>query len=101
MWILVSLRKWSEGGDLYIHIGEDHNIRAKDIITILDQESVNSSELIEEFFNHHQANLINLSKKPFKSVVITSDKVYLSPIASGTLKKRSNQLNIQEYFFTS
>lgn len=86
---------------MYIHIGEDLNIRAKDIITILDQESVNSSELIEEFFIHHQDKLINLSKKAFKSVVITYDKIYLSPIASGTLKKRSNQLNIQEYFYTS
>jgi extracellular matrix regulatory protein B len=85
---------------LYIHIGEEHNIRAKDIIAILDQESLNSSELIEEFFTHHQDMLINLSKKSFKSVVITYDKVYLSPIASGTLKRRSNQLNIQEYFYT-
>jgi hypothetical protein len=96
----VLLRKWIEGGSLYIHIGEDHNIGAKDIIMILDQESVNSSELMKEFFNRHQDKLINLSKKPFKSVVITYDKVYLSPIASGTLKKRSNQLNIPEYLYT-
>ena len=86
---------------MYIHIGEDHNIRGKDIITILDQESANSSVLISEFFKHHPDKLINLSKKPFKSVVVTYDKVYLSPIASGTLKKRSNQLNIQEYFYIS
>jgi len=75
---------------LYIHIGEDQNIRAKDIISILDKESVNSSEMVEEFLKRHEDRLINLSKNPFKSVVITQDKVYLSPIASGTLKKRSN-----------
>jgi hypothetical protein len=77
---------------MYIHIGEDLNIRAKDIITILDKDSVNSSELITEFFNHHQDKIINLSKKTFKSVVVTMDHIYLSPIASGTLKKRSNQI---------
>jgi extracellular matrix regulatory protein B len=82
---------------VYIHIGEDLNIRAKDIISIIDKESVNSSELVEEFLEHHKEKLINLSKNPFKSVVITADKVYLSPIASGTLKKRSSHMNIHEF----
>ncbi|MEH7181368.1 extracellular matrix regulator RemB [Neobacillus vireti] len=81
---------------MYIHVGEDLNIRAKDIIAILDKGSVNSSNLIEEFLSRHNEKLINLSKNPFKSVVITYDKVYLSPISSGTLKKRSNQKEIQE-----
>nr|WP_263323978.1 DUF370 domain-containing protein [Neobacillus sp. Marseille-Q6967] len=80
---------------MYIHIGEDLNIRAKDIIAILDKGCVNSSELIGEFLQQHKEKLINLSKNPFKSIVITYDKIYLSPIASGTLKKRSNQK--QEY----
>jgi hypothetical protein len=74
---------------MYIHIGEDLNIRAKDIISILDKESANQSDLVEEFLNFHKERVINLSKNPFKSVIITYDKVYLSPIASGTLKKRS------------
>ncbi|WP_342433762.1 extracellular matrix/biofilm biosynthesis regulator RemA family protein [Neobacillus sp. FSL H8-0543] len=81
---------------MYIHIGEDLNIRAKDIIAILDKECVNSSELVEEFLKHHGERLINLSKNPFKSVVITYDKVFLSPISSGTLKRRSSQKYIQE-----
>jgi extracellular matrix regulatory protein B len=82
---------------MYIHIGEDLNVRAKDIISILDKESANQSLLVEEFLMNHQDKLINLSKNPFKSVIITHDKVYLSPIASGTLKKRSNQMTIHEF----
>ncbi|OLS41371.1 extracellular matrix regulator RemB [Bacillus sp. MRMR6] len=82
---------------MYIHIGEDLNIRAKDIIMILDKGSVNSSDSISDFLKHHEEKLINLSKNPFKSVVVTQEKVYLSPIASGTLKKRSNQMYFQEY----
>jgi hypothetical protein len=58
---------------------------------------VNSSNLVEEFLEKHKEKLVNLSKNPFKSVVITYDKVYLSPISSGTLKKRSNQKEMQEY----
>ncbi|MCM3764233.1 extracellular matrix regulator RemB [Neobacillus niacini] len=81
---------------MYIHIGEDHSIRVNDIIAILDKASVKNSELLTEFLEHHQDKLMNLSKNPFKSVVVTFDKVYLSPIASGTLRKRSNQVTIQE-----
>ncbi|MFJ7725833.1 extracellular matrix regulator RemB [Neobacillus sp. NPDC097160] len=82
---------------MYIHIGEDLNIRAKDIISILDKESAKQSQIVGEFLERHKERLINLSKNPFKSVIITYDKVYLSPIASGTLKKRSSQMNIQEF----
>ncbi|MBS4212389.1 MULTISPECIES: extracellular matrix regulator RemB [Neobacillus] len=82
---------------MYIHIGEDLNIRAKDIISILDKDSVKNSELAGEFLQRHQDKVINLSKNPFKSVVITFDKVYLSPIASGTLKRRSSQMHLQEF----
>jgi regulator of extracellular matrix RemA (YlzA/DUF370 family) len=82
---------------MYIHIGEDTNIRAKDIISILDKESTKNSPLFEEFKDHHKGKLINLSKNPFKSVIITYNNVYLSPIASGTLKKRSNQINTLQF----
>jgi extracellular matrix regulatory protein B len=82
---------------MYIHIGEDINIRARDIISILDKESANNSPLVEEFISHRKEKVINLSKNPFKSVIITYDSVYLSPISSGTLKKRSTQMNIHEF----
>lgn len=75
---------------MYIHIGEDMNIRAQDVIAILDKETANSSSFAEEFLKRHHGIVINLSKKSFKSVVITIDNVYLSPLASGTLKKRSS-----------
>lgn len=82
---------------MYIHIGEDLNVRVKDVIAILDKESVNSSSLVEEFLKCHKEKIINLSKNPFKSIVITYDQVYLSPLASGTLRKRSSQMNTQDF----
>lgn len=81
---------------MYIHIGEDQNIRIKDVIAILDKESA-SSAYIEEFLIHHQNHCINLAKGPFKSVVITHDHVYLSPLSSGTLKKRSSQNSVHNH----
>ena len=82
---------------MYIHIGEDINIRARDIISSFDKESVNNSPLVEEFLKSRKEKVINLSKNPFKSVIVTNDNVYLSPISSGTLKKRSNQMTIHEF----
>ena len=82
---------------MYIHIGEELNIRAEEIISILDKESANQSPLVNEFLKNQSEKVINLSKNPYKSVIITYDKIYLSPIASGTLKKRSNQMSIHEF----
>ena len=81
---------------MYIHIGEDILVKAKDIITILDKDSVNSSNMIEEFLKSREKTTINLAKKTFKSIVVTLDKVYLSPLASVTLKKRSSHLTIKD-----
>ncbi|AZU59813.1 extracellular matrix regulator RemB [Neobacillus mesonae] len=82
---------------MYIHIGEDLNIRVNDIIAVLDKESVQNSEMLGEFLDQHKKKVMNLSKNPFKSVIVTDQYIYLSPIASGTLKKRSTQSNIQEF----
>jgi extracellular matrix regulatory protein B len=81
---------------MYIHIGEDILVKAKDIITILDKDSVNSSTMIEEFLKRREETTMNLAKGAFKSIVVTLDKVYLSPLASGTLKKRSSHLTIKD-----
>lgn len=82
---------------MYIHIGEDASVRMRDIVAILDTHSDHSSEFIEELLKRQEDKLINLAKKSFKSIVITTDHVYLSPFASGTLKKRSNFMNIQDF----
>lgn len=71
---------------MYIHIGEDHMVRAKDIVAIIDRESAGAGGFLEP------GKSLNLSKGPFKSVVITEEKIFLSPLASGTLKKTFSPL---------
>lgn len=73
---------------MYIHIGEDHMVRVREIIAIIDKDSAASGF-------QETGDAINLSKGPFKSVVITEKDVYLSPLSSTTLKKRSAQSGIQ------
>lgn len=82
---------------MYVHVGEDILVRTKDIIAIIDKESVNSSQSVKEFLDRHDQHVFNLAKGSFKSIVITTDKVYFSPLASGTLKKRSSKLSVQEF----
>lgn len=81
---------------MYLHVGEDILVKTRDIIAIIDKDSMKSSDYMEEFMSHQQDRVSNLSKGAFKSVVITFDKVYYSPFSSGTLKKRSQMLSLQE-----
>ncbi|MFD2443700.1 extracellular matrix regulator RemB [Bacillus sp. CGMCC 1.16607] len=82
---------------MYIHIGEEVLVKTKDIIAILDKESAHSSEFITEFLQKNDKHTENLSKNHFKSLVITSEKIYFSPLASSTLKKRSMQLYVIDH----
>ncbi|MDP4171268.1 MAG: DUF370 domain-containing protein [Bacillota bacterium] len=79
---------------MYIHLGEEMIIQARDIIAILDKDSVNNSPLVEEFLNRQDGMVKNSSNTLFKSIVVTMDKVYFSPLSSGTLKRRSGQANM-------
>lgn len=81
---------------MYLHVGEEVSIRTKDIIAIIDKESMNSSPFMDIFIQNQQEQVFNLAKGPYKSVVITLDKIYFSPFSSGTLKKRSQGLFNQE-----
>ncbi|MDP4164232.1 MAG: DUF370 domain-containing protein [Bacillota bacterium] len=61
---------------------------------MLDKDSVNNSPLVEEFLNRQDGMVKNSSNTLFKSIVVTMDKVYFSPLSSGTLKRRSGQTNM-------
>jgi extracellular matrix regulatory protein B len=81
---------------LYIHVGEDILVRSKDIVAILDKASVNSSKYVEEFLECQNHSVVNLTKGSFKSVVTTTKEIYFSPLASGTLKKRSYKSGLHD-----
>lgn len=80
---------------MYIHLGEEVVIRTKELIAILDRELAEHSDSFTEFLNTGGRNVNNLSKGPYKSIVITDTAVYLSPIASATLKRRSEKCNYE------
>lgn len=77
---------------MFIHIGGDVVVRAKEVITILDVNG-NKSEKNAKKNNNFDINIgkskvVKISQE-IKSIIITDDKIYYSPISSLTLKKRA------------
>lgn len=77
---------------MYLHVGEEITIKTSDLIAIIDKDSIKTSPLMAGFIQHRQDRIINAAKGPYKSVVVTLDKIYFSPFSSSTLKKRSQGL---------
>lgn len=74
---------------MFISIGGEFAIKSKDIVAILDQHIIDESEIMGEFIKTSSETAIQVAKGPYKSIVITADKVYFSPLSSATLIKRS------------
>lgn len=79
---------------MYIHIGGDRMIRAKELIAIFDisieQSSRHSSQFMQVAKEHKIVEVVG--DEEVKSIVLTQSHIYYSPISSSTLKKRLYQL---------
>ncbi|OGX68501.1 MAG: DUF370 domain-containing protein [Paenibacillus sp. RIFOXYA1_FULL_44_5] len=79
---------------MYIHLGGDKVIQATEIVSIFDISIEKSSKISKSFIQH--ATRENCSEiigdEECKSLVVTKNKLYYSPISSSTLKKRANLL---------
>jgi hypothetical protein len=79
---------------MFIHLGGDKIIRASELIAIFDLSIEKSSKISKQFIQ--QANKDKrtefIGEEECKSLVVTRNKVFYSPISSTTLKKRANQL---------
>ncbi|MCC3359339.1 extracellular matrix regulator RemB [Bacillus sp. REN16] len=78
---------------MFIHLGDNVMVRSSDVITILDRQLLKSSSIVNEFLDVKKDRVVELSNGNTKSVVVTVDKVYYSPLSSSTLKKRSQHVS--------
>lgn len=74
---------------MFIHIGGDTVVSTKDVISILDHQSVKSSKVNQAFLQANRNMVVDQGVEETKSYVITKDAVYCSPISSLTLKRRA------------
>lgn len=82
---------------MYLHLGSDISVNKKYIVAIFDLDNTSTSKITQEYFKKatSEGKVINVSEEdlPRSFVVVEEkgeEKVYISPISSQTLNKRSN-----------
>lgn len=85
---------------MFIHIGGDTVVSTKEVITIIDHQSVKTSKMTRKFIQDERKNkvLVEDDMEETKSYVITKDAIYCSPISSLTLKRRAQFMNSLDQF---
>lgn len=75
---------------MYIHIGGEKAVLMKDIIGIMDIENTSTSHVTRKFLREMEkkGKVITASFDLPKSVVVTSEYVYITPVSPQTLEKR-------------
>lgn len=76
---------------LFIHLGGDHVLKTERIIAILDHQSQGLSKENVTFMEGYQGTMrtVYVSDDQPKSMVVTEDEIFMSPISSHTLKRRA------------
>lgn len=79
---------------MFIHIGDDHVIRSEEVIAIIDNQLISSSNINEEMlFNQRKSKRVEEPpNNQTKSLVITKERIYHSPLSVLTLKKRASMM---------
>jgi hypothetical protein len=78
---------------MYIHLGGEKIIRASELVAIFDISIEQSSKLSKQFVADakKRKDVETIGEEEPKSIVVTHNRVYYSPISSSTLKKRGDQ----------
>lgn len=76
---------------MFIHLGGDVMVPSKEVIAICDLRMRDSADSTREFLNvaEEEGFVVVIDENESKSFVVTTRKVYYSPISSLTLKKRA------------
>ena len=76
---------------MYLHIGEDTLIKDKEIIGIFDMDTSTVNKATRDYLKKAEKDkrVIYVNYDLPKFFVVTDDKVYVSPINTGTLNKRA------------
>lgn len=80
---------------MFVHVGGEKVIRNSELIAILDLSTEQSIEAYSSYIAQaEERNAVEkIGDEAPKSLVVTVDKLYYSPISSTTLKKRVLAMN--------
>lgn len=76
---------------MFLHLGEDTVVNSKEIIGIFDMDTSTVSKVTRDFLNKAEKNkkIVYVNYELPKSFVVTGNKIYVSPLNTTTLLKRS------------
>jgi hypothetical protein len=76
---------------MYIHLGGQFVVQTRDLIAILDYGDQDVEKKLKNFLDHSekQGSLVWISKEETKSIVVTDQYIYASPVSSLTLNRRA------------
>lgn len=76
---------------MYLHLGGDVVVKTSEVVAILNLENISTSQSSREYLRslEDRNGVGAFDPKETKSIIITQDKVYASPISSLTLMKRA------------
>ncbi|WP_100405889.1 extracellular matrix regulator RemB [Bacillus solitudinis] len=84
---------------MFIHLGGDFIIRSKEIIAILNQDVQEMSTMTKAFLKQEesQKKRVVISSEFIKSIVVTDDSIFYSPVSSITLNRRAQATSELEH----
>lgn len=79
---------------MFLHLGADVVVSLKKVVAILDLRTAGTAESTREFLqlSRSEHRTYDISQGDPKSLVLTDQEIYLSPISSLTLKKRGDSV---------
>lgn len=73
-------------------------LQSNEIVTMLERQTVLESELMQRMLSERKDEVVSIAGEDFKSLIVTPTAMYLSPIATVTLKKKTiNGLSTNKY----
>jgi extracellular matrix regulatory protein B len=80
---------------MFLHVGADEVISLKRVIAIFDLRTTGLSEATKDFLSlaRSEKRVHDVAAGKAKSLILCDNAIYLSPISSMTLKKRSDFLS--------
>ncbi|NYE57604.1 extracellular matrix regulator RemB [Carboxydothermus ferrireducens] len=80
---------------MFLHLGSDVVVPGKEVIGIFDIETFSAKDY-GRLLSHFSFKLPveKIGEEPFKSLVLTNGKIFLTQISSLTLKKRWENLEL-------
>jgi hypothetical protein len=76
---------------MYLHVGNDTVIKTSELVTVLDAKMLTNSPVLQRFLDENK--VIDLAEGNTKSIVVTVHHIYLSPIGSTALKRKSAKMS--------